>query len=101
MAFENPKTSATENAIAYDADTFSVTGSTLGASLFGLGFLPTSLAGWLIIILILLIIIFLARHFMTQNQNKVTVHTAPMPVDPTAGAQTGNDYIVYRPTPKQ
>jgi hypothetical protein len=101
MAFENPKTSATENAIAYDADTFSVTGSTLGASLFGLGFLPTSLAGWLIIILILLIIIFLARHFMAQNQNKVTVHTAPMPVDPTAGAQTGNDYIVYRPTPNK
>jgi hypothetical protein len=46
VAFENPKTSATENAIAYDSDQFSTRGSTLGASIFGLGFLPT-ISRWL------------------------------------------------------
>ncbi len=103
MAFENPKTSATENAIAYDSDEFSTRNATgLGASLFGLSFLPGSLAGWLIILLIILLIIVLARHFMTQNQNKVVVNAAPAaPVTPpTNGGTNGNDYIVYRPTPK-
>lgn len=103
MAFENPKTSATENAIAYDSDQFSTRNATgLGASLFGLSFLPGSLAGWLIILLIILLIIVLARHFMAQSQNKVVVNTAPIaPVTPpTTSGTNGNDYIVYRPTPK-
>ena len=100
MAFENPKTSATENAIAYDSDQFTTRGSVLGASIFGLG-LPTSLGGWLIILLIILLIIVLARHFMRQNQNHIIVNQAPAPhpVDVVASPATGNDYIVYRPTP--
>jgi hypothetical protein len=100
MAFENPKTSATENAIAYDSDTFTTRGSVLGASIFGLG-LPTSLGGWLIILLIILLIIVLARHFMRQNQTHVVVNQTPVshPVDVVASPATGNDYIVYRPTP--
>lgn len=106
MAFENPKTTATENAIAYDADTFSLaTGSVLGASIFGLGFLPNTLAGWLIIILIILIIVLIARHFWNRPTNNVIVHApaAPAPVaQPTiiTGAPTG-EYTVYQPTPKQ
>jgi hypothetical protein len=107
MAFENPKTTATENAIAYDADTFSVGSSVLGASLFGLGFLPNSLAGWLIIILIILIIVLIARHFWNRpQQTNMIVHTpvAPTPVAPQqtiiTGAPTG-EYTVYQPTPKQ
>jgi len=99
MAFENPKTSATENAIAYDSDEFTTRGSTLGASIFGLG-LPTSLGGWLIILLIILLIIVLARHFMRQNQTHVVMNNQPVrPVDVAASPATGNDYIVYRPTP--
>lgn len=100
MAFENPKTSATENAIAYDSDEFTSRGSVLGASIFGLN-LPTTLGGWLIIILIILLIIVLARHFMRQNQNHVIVNqaSAPHPVDVAPSPATGNDYIVYRPTP--
>lgn len=100
MAFENPKTGVAENAIAYDSDEFSSRAATgLGASLFGLDFLPGSLAGWLLILVLILIIVVLARHFMAQNQNKVTVNTNPMPVPPTPDA-SGSDYIVYRPTPK-
>ncbi len=100
MAFENPKTGVAENAIAYDSDEFSSRAATgLGASLFGLDFLPGSLAGWLLILVLILIIIVLARHFMAQNQNKVMVNTNPTPVPPTPDA-SGNDYIVYRPTPK-
>ena len=99
MAFENPKTSATENAIAYDSDEFTTRGSTLGASIFGLG-LPTSLGGWLIILLIILLIIVLARHFMRQNQTHVVMNNqAAHPVDAAPTQAAGNDYIVYRPTP--
>ena len=110
MAFENPKTTATENAIAYDADTFSLNSSVLGASLFGLGFLPNSLAGWLIIILIILIIVLIARHFWhRQAPATMIVHNPapqPTPVAPAqiqpiiTGAPTG-EYTVYQPTPKQ
>jgi hypothetical protein len=107
MAFENPKTTATENAIAYDADQYqsAIGNSVLGASLFGLDFLPTSLAGWLLIILILLLIIILAHSYITRQRAATVVvqngHVpANIPVDTNAGA-TGNDYIVYRPTPKQ
>lgn len=100
MAFENPKTSASENAIAYDSDEFTTRGSALGASIFGLG-LPTSLAGWLLILLIILVIIILARYFIKQNQAQVVVRSAERPVDAAPAATNGNDYIVYRPTPKQ
>lgn len=103
MAFENPKTRAAENAIAYDADEFATVDGTsvLGASLFGLDFLPTSLAGWLLIILILLIIVILAHSYFTRSRaTHVMVNngTVPnnIPVD-----HAGNDYVVYRPTPKQ
>ena len=96
MAFENPKTSASENAIAYDSDEFTNRGSTLGASIFGLG-LPTTLGGWLFILLIIILIVVLARHFARQNQVN-TIATGPAPMAPQP--EQANDYIVYRPTPK-
>ena len=113
MAFANPKSNATDNAIAYDADTFSISNtSVLGASIFGLGFLPNSLIGWLILILILIAIIVLVRHFMRQNATQTTtvIHNASAPVPPAAPQAPMNipvdtgasqDYTVYRPTPKQ
>lgn len=103
MAFENPRTTGTENAIAYDADEFSSTnGNVLGASLFGLGFLPTSLGGWLLILLIILIIIVLVRYFMKKDET-TTYHqvTETRSTQPEAGAAPTQDYIVYKPTPKQ
>ena len=107
-AFQNPKGDATENAIAYDADTFNVPGSIAGASLFGLGFLPNSLGGWLIIIFIILIIIIVAHYYFVGRHKQVTVvHTqapiAPVPPAPAAPAPEAMvpDYTVYRPNPKQ
>lgn len=98
MAFENPTTQATENAIAYDADEYSSDTSGLGASLFGLGFFPTSLAGWLLILLIIILIVLAVRYFM-RREVVATVAQAPV-APPYAGAPT-QDYVVYRPTPKQ
>ena len=111
MAFQNPKTSAALNAIAYDADQFSNANSVLGASIFGLGFLPGSLIGWLILLLILLIIIILAHSYITRQRSQTTtvvnnhlpggpVQNLPLEQMPPAGA-SGNDYVVYRPNPKQ
>lgn len=105
MAFENPKTRAAENAIAYDADEFttvSANSSVLGASLFGLDFLPTSLAGWLLIFLILLIIVILAHAYFSRNRVAQVVASSSVPHNvPVDTGSNGNDYIVYRPTPKQ
>lgn len=106
MAFENPKTSATENAIAYDADTFSSANAVLGASIFGLNFLPTSLVGWLIILLIILVIIIIAHYYIVgrHQNNQMVIHNSPVPPqDPNMNGASGasQDYIVYRPTPKQ
>jgi hypothetical protein len=103
MAFENPKTRAAENAIAYDADEFAIVdgNSVFGASLFGLDFLPTSLAGWLLIFLILLIIIILAHSYFSRNRGaQVMINSGNVPNNIPVD-QSGNDYVVYRPTPKQ
>ncbi|MEI8223945.1 MAG: hypothetical protein WCG20_02360 [bacterium] len=103
MAFENPKTRAAENAIAYDADEFATVdgNSVFGASLFGLDFLPTSLAGWLLIFLILLIIIILAHSYFSRNRGaQVMINSGNVPNNIPVD-QAGNDYVVYRPTPKQ
>ncbi len=73
MAFENPTLDgAQENAIAYDADNYDATGdsSVLGASIFGLGFLPGNLVGWLIIFLIILLIIIAARYYTRGENNR-------------------------------
>lgn len=106
MAFENPTTGSQENSIAYDSDEFN--GSTgLGASLFGLGFLPNSLVGWLIILILLILIVVLARYYMNQGKVVTTVTTsAPaVPVQPQPAVSVTppnpyNDYPPYRPTPK-
>ncbi len=100
-AFENPRTGTAENAIAYDADTFSTNNGVLGASIFGLDFLPHSLAGWLLILLIIILIIIVAHYYATRRNQAmiVTNNNAPRPMDPVAGPQTGNDYVVYRPGP--
>lgn len=69
-AFENPTLEgAQENAIAYDADHYRASNSVLGASAFGAGFLPGTLAGWLILLLIIVLIILAARHYMRSGYN--------------------------------
>lgn len=97
IAFENPLTEARENAIGYDSDEYNANGG-LGAFLFGAGFFPTTLAGWLIILLIILGIIYLARRYM-RNQVVGTVagasYSAPAP------AANPGEYTPYRPMPRQ
>lgn len=105
MAFENPTTRSQENAIAYDSDEFRGT-TGLGASLFGLDFLPNSLAGWLLILILLIAIVLLARHYMNQGKVVTTVTTSAPAVPPQqpSVSVTPNpytDYPPYRPTPKQ
>lgn len=68
MAFKNPTLQGfQENAIAYDSDKFSASSAVLGAFAGGSGFLPATLAGWLIIALIIILIILAARHYMRNG----------------------------------
>lgn len=106
MAFENPINRAQENAIAYDADIYSLSSSVLGASVFGSGFLPGTLIGWLILLLIILAIILLVRYFYGRNRNH-NYHTyynnpaGATPVHNTVATDSSpNEYTPYRPTPR-
>ena len=77
MSYTNPTTNAQEDAAAYDLDKFfivSVDGRTnlAGAAIFGSGFFPNSLIGWLILILILIGLIYLVRLFLLPVRRKET-----------------------------
>lgn len=58
---------------------------TLGASVFGAGFLPTSIFGWLLLLILILILILLARHLFNQSFQKRTITTYE---DPNLGKRT-------------
>lgn len=78
LAFKNPTLDgAQENAIAYDSDRFIANSNVLGASAFGAGFLPGTLAGWLIIALIIILIILAARHYMRAGYYDDRDHGGP------------------------
>jgi len=68
MVYTNPSTTAQEEAVAYDLDKFfnSANGRTslTGAAIFGSGFLPNSLLGWLIMILVVLGLAYLVKLFL-------------------------------------
>lgn len=99
IAFENPTTQARENAIGYDSDTFRARNGGLGAFLFGAGFFPTTLAGWLVIILIILGIVYIARRYMRhQIVGAAVAAAAPAPVVPVTPP---GEYTAYRPMPRQ
>lgn len=84
MVYTNPQTLAQEEAVAYDLDRFfnsaleKNNNNLTGAAIFGIGFLPNSLLGWLIMILIILALVYLIRLFLVPNRTntrKQTVHT--------------------------
>lgn len=89
MAFENSLLNgATDSAVEYDADSYTIGNNTgLAASIFGIGFLPSNLIGWLIIFLIIFLIVIAARHY---------VHTGRDDRDGTTTSSTS--YTTYRPT---
>ncbi len=61
LAFTTPS-KAQDTAIAYDLD--SIRSNNLGGlALFGTGFWPNSLLGWIILLLLILILILIARYF--------------------------------------
>ncbi|MEO5646278.1 MAG: hypothetical protein ABIO57_00720 [Candidatus Paceibacterota bacterium] len=74
IVYTNPVTRAQENAIAYSLITVSNDcPAVLGASVFGFGgFLPTTLLGWLLLILIILALIVLARMLYRKNESQRT-----------------------------
>ncbi len=84
MVYTNPMTTAQEEAIAYDIDAFlgatAINGRTslTGAAIFGAGFMPNSLVGWLILILLIAGLIYLIRIFLMPTplrRSKITTDT--------------------------
>jgi hypothetical protein len=75
VVYTNTTTRAQEDAIAYSLITISNdcpnTGNVLGASAFGLGsFFPTTLVGWLLLILIILALIVIGRQLYKKREQQ-------------------------------
>lgn len=70
VVYTNSGSHAQEDAIAYSLITVSdECPNVLGASAFGFGsFLPTTLLGWLLLILVILALIVLSRHLYKKNE---------------------------------
>ncbi len=51
----------------------------LGAAVFGAGFLPTSILGWLLLIILILILILLAKYLFGQSFQRKTITTFEQP----------------------
>ncbi len=76
MVYTNPTTTAQEEAVAYDLDRFFGANDRrglTGAAIFGAGFLPGTLVGWLILILIILGLAYLVRLFVVPPENRRTI----------------------------
>lgn len=89
MAFENSLLNgATDSAVEYDADNYIIGSNTgLAASIFGIGFLPSNLIGWLIIFLIIFLIVIAARHYVRTGRD-----------DRDGTTTSSTSYTTYRPT---
>lgn len=69
VVYTNTTTHAQEDAIAYGIVTITnECPNLLGASVFGFSFLPHTLLGWLLLILVILALIVLARQFNKQKK---------------------------------
>jgi uncharacterized repeat protein (TIGR01451 family) len=56
--------------------------STLGANVFGAGFLPTSIFGWLLLLILILLLVLLAKYLFSDSFRKKTVTTYHEPAGP-------------------
>jgi hypothetical protein len=102
LAFENPTVEAAyENAIAYDSDTYFVRQAAVGAGLFGGTFLPATLAGWIFLILLLIIILAIIRYAIRREEKHYHYHGNVKKNHEEVLSQDEDDYIPYRPTPKE
>ncbi len=76
LAFTLPS-KAQDTAIAYDIDTVVFQNSLAGLALFGTGFFPNSLFGWIILLLLILILVLIARYFYHRGNAQ---RMAPQPM---------------------
>jgi hypothetical protein len=51
----------------------------LGANVFGAGFLPTNIFGWLLLLILVLILVFLSRYIFDQSFRKKTTVVSDQP----------------------
>jgi hypothetical protein len=76
LAFTIPN-KAQDTAIAYDLDSIRNNNNLAGLALFGNGFWPNSLLGWIILLLLILILVLIARYFYHRT-NAVKAQGAPV-----------------------
>ncbi len=69
----NPQT-ATANVTAQVVNENSTNSSQIGANVFGAGFLPHNIFGWLLLIMLVLILIILARYLVEQFKRPAVVY---------------------------
>ncbi len=62
------------DAVAYVTHKAYIGGSVLGAAAFGAGFLPSSLFGWLFLIILILILVLLIKYLRDQSRPNLTLH---------------------------
>jgi hypothetical protein len=98
IAFTNPVNASQESAIAYGlGNTNNCSNNSLaGLALFGDGFWPTTLIGWLFLILILLILIYLATLLFRNSRKTVVTTTTHAPYNPV---MTGNGMMRNQAAP--
>lgn len=88
-AFTLP-TSAQDSAIAYDLDNVVTFQNNLaGLALFGAGFFPTTLFGWILLLGLLLILILIARYFYQRSNATRAVPPANMHYETQTSTHTG------------
>ena len=87
--FEHPETTARESAIDFDSTDRYNTANNLGASVFGAGFFPGTLLGWLILLLVLFLVFVAARYYALRPAKRPVYYQAP-----PAG------YQPYQPAPR-
>jgi len=60
----------------------------LGANVFGAGFLPGNLFGWLLLIILILLLVLLAKYLFGRDNNRYVLAAAPSPHDHNNGYNT-------------
>lgn len=86
LGFKSPVTTSQESAVAYELNNTAncpVRSSLAGLALFGGDFFPTTLAGWLLVILVILALIYLAQTLYKNrraNRAPATPHYEDMDV---------------------
>lgn len=97
LAFTTPSR-AQDSAIAYVLNTVGSQNNLAGLALFGAGFFPNSLLGWIILIGLILILLFIARYFYHRaNADKVAMagpvthvhYDTPVPTPPMGHTNNG------------